>query len=178
MRYDGVSQRDMMEVNIADLTWEPFIYPRGLRNEETVKAYVEALRIGAKFPPVMIQRVFNYPGDNGKTEACLILDGIHRWSAHKECGYKKIAVVEWKKGPIDYEKNQIPLLLESAKCNLTHGDRLNPKDKKRIARDIAASDPECKWTEDALAEKLGVIRQTVNIWISDIRTDSGPAETL
>jgi len=40
----------MMEVNIADLTWSPFIYPRGGRNEETVKSYVEALRIGAKFP--------------------------------------------------------------------------------------------------------------------------------
>ena len=38
-----------------------------------------------------------------------------------------------------------------------------------MARDIATSDPECKWTEDALAEKLGVIRQTVTTWISDIR---------
>jgi len=160
----------MMEVNIADLIWSPFIYPRGGKSEETVKSYVEALRIGAKFPPIKIQRVFNYPGENDeKTEVSLILDGIHRWSAHNECGYKKIGAVEWKKGPIDYEKNKIPLLLESAKCNLTHGDRLNPKDKKRVARDIAASDPECKWTEDALAEKLGVIRQTVNTWISDIR---------
>ena len=66
---------------------------------------------------------------------------------------KKFAVE--KKGPIDYKKNQIPLLLESAKCNLTHGDRLSPRDKKRISRDIAASDPECKWSEEALAQKLG-----------------------
>ena len=28
---------------------------------------------------------------------------------------------------------------------------------------------ECTWTEEALAEKLGVIQQTVNTWISDIR---------
>jgi len=159
----------MMEAYIKDLIWSPFIYPRGGKNEETVKAYVEALRIGAKFPPIKIQRVFNYPGDNEKINAVLILDGFHRWSAHKECGYKQIPAVEWKKGSIDYEKNRIPLLLESARCNLTHGDRLNPRDKKRIARDIAASDPECRWTEDALARKLGVIRQTVNTWISDIR---------
>ncbi len=72
----------MMEVNIADLTWAPFIYPGGGKNEETVKAYIEALRAGAKFPPIKIQRVFNYPADNdGKREAALILDGIHRWSA-------------------------------------------------------------------------------------------------
>ena len=67
---------------------------------------------------------------------------------------------------VSFQKSQIPLLLESVECNLTHGDRLNSKDKKRIARDIATSDPECRWTEEAIAEKLGVIQQTVNIWIS------------
>jgi len=30
-------------------------------------------------------------------------------------------------------------------------------------------DPECRWTEAALAQKLGVIQQTINSWISDIR---------
>ncbi|GAG43369.1 unnamed protein product, partial [marine sediment metagenome] len=77
--------------------------------------------------------------------------------------------VEWKDKPLDYEKNKVALLLESAECNISHGDRLTANDKKRIARDIASTDPECKWTESALAEKLGVIQQTVNTWISDIR---------
>ena len=93
-----------MEVTIADLTWSSFICPRGRRSKETVKAYVEALKVGATFPPIKVQRLFNYP-----------------------------------------------------------------KDKKRIARDIASSDPECTWTEEALAKKLGAIQQTVNTWISDIR---------
>ncbi len=158
-----------MEVNIADLTWSTFIYPREGKNEKTVEAYIEALTIGAKFPPIKTQRVFNYPQENEKIEARLILDGIHRWLAFKECGFKKIAAVEWKKEPLNYEINQIALLLEAARCNLRHGDRLSPKDKKQIARDIATSDPECRWTEKALAEKLGVIQQTVNTWISDIR---------
>ena len=56
-----------------------------------------------------------------------------------------------------------------SKFRISHGDRLSPSDKKRIARDIASTDPECTWTEDALAEKLGVIWQTVNTWIADIR---------
>jgi len=92
------------------------------------------------------------------------LDGIHHWSAYKECGCKKILAVEWKKEPINCQKGQIPLLLEAAKCNLTHGHRLKPRDKKRIARDIATSEPECKWTEEALAQRLGVIRQKVSNW--------------
>lgn len=158
-----------MEVNIADLTWSSFVYPRGGKNEKTVEAYVEALTIGAEFPPIKIQRVFNYPKDNEKIEATLILDGIHRWLAFKECGFKKIKAIEWKEAPLNYETSQTALLLEAAECNTRHGDRLSPKDKKQIARDIARSDPECTWTEDALAEKLGVIRQTVNTWISDIR---------
>jgi len=159
-----------MEVNISDLTLDQFIYPRGGKNEKTVEAYVEALNIGAQFPPIKIQRVFNYPNGNEKTEAILVLDGIHRWFAFKENGINKIATVEWKDKPLDYEKNKVALLLESAECNISHGDRLSPSDKKRIARDIASTDPESKWTESTLAEKLGVIRQTVNAWISDIRT--------
>ena len=158
-----------MEGKIADLTWSPFIYPRGSKSEKTVAAYVEALRIGAQFPPIKIQRVFNYPQENEKKEAILILDGIHRWHAFKECGFKKINVIEWQKNPLDYETSQTALLLEAAECNTKHGDRLSPRDKKQVARDIATSDPECTWTEDALAQKLGVIQQTVNTWISDIR---------
>jgi len=30
-------------------------------------------------------------------------------------------------------------------------------------------DPECKWTGEVLAQKLGVIQQTINSWISNIR---------
>jgi len=158
-----------MEVNISDLTWDQVIYPRGGKSEKTINAYVEALAIGAQFPPIKIQRVFNYADGNDTTEAIIILDGVHRSSAYKEKGIKKIEAVEWKDKPLDYEKNKTALLLESAKCNVSHGDRLSSSDKKRISRDIASTDPECKWTESALAEKLGVTRQTVNTWISDIR---------
>jgi transcriptional regulator with XRE-family HTH domain len=155
--------------HVSNLIWDQFIYPRGVKSEKTIDAYVEALAIGAQFPPIKIQRVFNYANGNETTEATIILDGIHRWFAFKESGIKKIPAVEWKDKPLDYEKNKVALLLESAECNISHGDRLSSSDKKRIARDIAVSDPECTWTEDALAEKLGVIQQTVNTWISDIR---------
>jgi len=154
---------------VSDLTWDQFIYPRGGKSEKTINAYVEALAIGAQFPPIKIQRVFNYVEGDQTTEATIILDGIHRWFVFKEKGIKEIAAVECKDKPLDYEKNKVALLLESAECNTSHGDRLSASDKKRIARDIASTDPECKWTEDALAEKLGVIQQTVNTWISDIR---------
>ncbi len=113
-----------MEVNIFDLTWDHFAYPRAGKCDKTISAYVEALAIGAQFPPIMIQRVFNYSDGNETTEATIILDGIHRWFAFKEKEIKKIAAVEWKNKPLDYEKNKTALLLESAACNISHGDRV------------------------------------------------------
>jgi len=172
-----------MKVKVFDLTWDQFIYPRGNKSEKTISAYVEALAIGAQFPPVKIQRVFRYPNGNKTTKAAVIVDGVHRWSAFKESGIKEIEIIEWKENSLDYEKSKIALLIESAKCNTSHGDRLSPNDKKRIARDIASTDPacppslslrrggrECKYTESALAKKLGVSQQTVNAWITDIRS--------
>ena len=160
-----------MKINISDLTWDRFIYPRCNKSQKTITAYIEALSIGAKFPSIKIQKVFNYTDANGNKsmEAIIILDGIHRWSAFTEKGIKEITAGEFKDKPIDYEENKISLLLESAECNTSHGDRLSSSDKKRIARDIALSDPECRYTESSLAEKLGVSQQTVNAWISDIR---------
>ncbi|PXF56280.1 MAG: hypothetical protein C4B58_14070 [Deltaproteobacteria bacterium] len=48
----------------------------------------------------------------------------------------KIAAVEWKEKPLDYEKKKVSFLLEGTECNISHGDRLSPGDKKRIAREI------------------------------------------
>ncbi len=161
------------KASLTPLVWDRFIYPRGKRSQQTVSAYIEALDIGARFPPIRVQRVFNYTDEqgNGTPEeiVTIIIDGIHRWSAFKEKGLKEIETIEFKDQPIDYQENKTALLLESAKCNTSHGDRLSSNDKKRIARDIASSDPERRYTESALAEKLGVSQQTVNAWITDIR---------
>jgi len=156
--------------SVSDLTWDRFIYPRAAKSDKTISAYAEALAAGAEFPPITIQRVFNYPsGNNKKIEATLIIDGIHRCHVFKERGIKEIPAVAWKDRPIDYEKYKTALLLQSARCNTTHGDRLSTTDKKRVARDIASQDRKCRWTETALAEKLDVTHQTVHLWISDIR---------
>ena len=51
------------------------------------------------------------------------------------------------------------------------GGSLSPKEdsQPRSRLSLRRGGRECTWTEEALAEKLGVIRQTVNTWISDIR---------
>jgi len=154
---------------VSTLTWDRFIYPRASRSDRTVSAYVEALATGASFPPIIIQRVFNYPCGDTTTEATIIIDGIHRCVAFRERGITEIPAIAWKDEPLDYEKHKTALLLQSARCNTTHGDRLSAGDKKRVARDIASDDHACRWTEKALADHLGVTQQTVHTWIFDIR---------
>lgn len=158
-----------LHFNISDLTWDQSIYPRSGKNQKTIDAYLEALKAGAKFPAIKVQKVSNYPVDGIKREATLIIDGLHRFFAFKEFGRKEIPATELDEALLDYEKNRIILLLESANANIAHGDRLASNDKKRIAREIAAFDPDCIWTEEALSEKLGITRQAINTWISDIR---------
>jgi len=154
---------------VSDLTWDHFIYPWAVKSNSTIDVYCEALAAGADFPPITIQRVFNYRSGNETIDATIIVDGIHRWHAFNKRGIEYIPAVAWKDTPLDYEKNRVALLLQSAQCNTNDGDRLSAADKKHVARDIASQDRECRWTEAALAEKLGVTHQTVHIWISDIR---------
>ena len=155
-----------IKIKIKTLTWDPAIYPRTTKSRQTIDAYAEALAIDAQFPPIKIQRVFNYADGRDVT---IVLDGLHRCEACKEKGITEIAAIEWKAQPLDYQKNKTALLLESAQSNTIHGDRLTRNDKKQVARNIASADPECTCTENLLAEKLGVARQTINLWISDIR---------
>ena len=131
---------------------------------------MEALSIGAQFPPIVVQQVVNYtPGGDLSATELIIIDGVHRWCAFKEAGRTQIPVIHYQDGVLDYEAAKIELLLESAQNNTTHGDRLTIADKKRIARGIAVADPDHTYTETALADKLGVSRQAVNTWITDIR---------
>jgi transposase len=157
-----------MLVELKGLTWDKFIYPRKNKSNKTIDAYAEAMGVGAEFPRIEVQQVSNY---NGRDEALLILDGVHRWHAYQKREIEHIEVVEWRAGEVlDYEAHKIELKLEGAERNTQHGDRLSESDKKnKVAREVANADPDQKWTEDTIADHLRVSQQTVNKWISDIR---------
>ena len=89
-----------MNVKIKDMTWDTSIYPRTTKSWQTISAYAEALAAGAAFPPIKIQRVFNYA--DGQT-ATLVLDGTHRCEAFQKglgsgfpyCGYWGVKYSTW-----------------------------------------------------------------------------------
>ncbi len=87
----------------------------------------------------------------------------------------EIDVTEWMPNAIDYKESQLILLLEAAERNRRHGDRLTEADKKDVARGIAKADPRSIYTEQQIADKLGVSQETVSNWqISG--HGKGPAE--
>jgi len=153
-----------MEIEISKIVLDEYIYPRSNKSNKTIETYAEAIKAGAQFPPITVQRVINF---NQLDEAILIIDGLHRLEAHLSVGSKTIEAVEYDTQPLDYETNKTALLLESAECNTKHGDRLSDGDKKFKARQIAEIDKDI--TEQAIANKFGVAQPTINSWISDIR---------
>ncbi|EMS77156.1 transcriptional regulator [Desulfotignum phosphitoxidans] len=72
-----------MLIQIKTLTWDPTIYPRTTQSRQTIDAYAQALAIGAQFPPIKIQRVFNYA--DGQTATILRLSRLG-WTQEKISG--------------------------------------------------------------------------------------------
>jgi len=55
----------MKNINTKDLTHDQSIYPRATKSQKTIEIYAQALEINAQFPPIKIQRVFNYTDADG-----------------------------------------------------------------------------------------------------------------
>jgi hypothetical protein len=128
-------------MKIQDLIWDEGIYPRSSLNRKTVEAYVEALSIGAQFPAVMVQRVVNYtPGGDLLATVMILIDGVHRWHAFIQAGRTDIPVIHFQDAVLDYEAAKTELLLESARNNTSHGDRLTPAAREDPGRSITLFD--------------------------------------
>ena len=125
-------------MKLTDIAKDSDIYPRVQFSHKTVETYTEALKAGAKFPPVLVQRIRE--GEQVKT---IILDGLHRLEAYKEAQIDDIEVQYWKDQVLDKKAHLEELRLQADRCNLAHGDRLKENDLKfqllRIVNDRSIS---------------------------------------
>jgi len=142
------------------------IYPRERISQKTIESYAEALQCGAKFPPVLLQKII----DEEQIERIIILDGFHRTEAYKLTTETEIPYEWYKEEILDIEDYLKELRIVCIKRNLAHGDRLSNSDKKSMCRIIAEEDIDISITEDEFADIFGVVQKTINNWISDIRT--------
>jgi transcriptional regulator with XRE-family HTH domain len=125
----------VIKVRLDEISLDEDIYPRRTFSHKTVEHYAEALKGGAVFPPIVVQKVKD--NDNGK-EKLICIDGWHRVTAYREYyknknngNGKDVTVVDailWKDTILDKNECLEELRIESARMNLKHGDRLSQED--------------------------------------------------
>lgn len=157
---------EQLSIAIDSIIWQPNIYPRGKWNSHTIEMYADAIRAGAKFPPIALQEGTN-----------VLLDGKHRLEAHKLYAEMYQAKngsddTEWPEPAqeIDAEYHVIPdgvpVKLYCASLSTKHGDRIAPADRKALAREIYEENPD--FTLEVLGKYLGVHYSTAGSYVKDI----------
>ncbi|WP_114679319.1 helix-turn-helix domain-containing protein, partial [Desulfotruncus alcoholivorax] len=134
-----------MQKKISDVVIDETIYPRADFDPDTVERYREAMTAGAIFPPIAI------------TQDNRLLDGRHRLEAYKLVGTAEIEVKIEE--PADPAARAVEL-------NLRHGKPLTRGEMKELARRWYGTKPVIE-----IAKTLGITRQTVQNWVSDLAAE-------
>ncbi|RLB93033.1 MAG: transcriptional regulator [Deltaproteobacteria bacterium] len=141
------------KVAISDVILDESIYPREKIDHKRVSIFAENLRDGFKFEPIKVQI---HPG---KKEKYRILDGAHRWNAHKEVGLTDILVII-----IDLEGME-PLLY-AAKMAIGP-KQLTENETRSTAR--RAFQNNSRLTSSEIGRLIGRSRQAIDNYIADLR---------
>lgn len=136
-------------ITVAEVIFDRDIYPRDEWSQATVNRYAESINAGDVFPPIVLEADTNR-----------LLDGMHRWQAHKQALRDDIAVV-WTEIP-----EGVPAKLYAASLSAKHGDRINGETLRKIARETTHANPD--FNLGVLAKLCGVTRQTMSKWVGDI----------
>jgi hypothetical protein len=146
---DVMADEQVKRVALDQIIWDPNIYPRQKYSMATIARYTEALGNGADFPPVTVEK-----------GTLRLLDGKHRFEAHKQAELSEIAIQE------ETIPDGVPVKLFAASLSARHGDRLENADAKRLAREIATDSPD--YDMASIARLLSFKYSTVASWVSDI----------
>lgn len=123
------------------IVWREDLYPRFEPDPATIQRYAESLD---KLPPIQV---------NQRDE---LIDGYHRWTAHKKAGAEDIAV---HVRPTASDAEVLRLAIET---NATHGMQLSQDDKRRLALKLYDGN------KAELAALLSVNERTVARWTESI----------
>jgi len=147
---------DTKIVKVSEVVFRDDLYPRIETSAVTVQKYAEDLDV---LPPIEV---------NQHNE---LIDGWHRWTAHKKNEAETIPVV------VTETHSDAELLELAIERNATHGLQLSQSDKKDMARRIYHMTPERERDEKKkqLAKILSVSERTVRDWLSRIDKDSKEA---
>lgn len=156
------------ELSLASLKINGGTQPREAISEETVSEYAEALREDAVFPPVVVVR---------DGASLWLVDGFHRYHAHRRCGRETIAA-DVRAGTLR------DAVLHSLSANVEHGLRRTNADKRKAVltmltnKLVATDDDGNPWSNREVARRCCVGPDLVaRLRASLSENDSEPSET-
>ncbi|NPV72897.1 MAG: helix-turn-helix domain-containing protein [Pelotomaculum sp.] len=145
IRVTETMAQKLVYIKLSEIIIDDTIYPRNDIDPETIARYREALEAGATLPPLVVM-------PDGR-----LLDGRHRYEAYKLIGVEEVEVIVEE--PDDPDARAVEL-------NLRHGRPLTREELRQAAR---------RWygikTATEIAKTLGVTRQTVQNWVSDLAAE-------
>jgi len=140
------------ELPIADLEYVRELYPRIREDDAAIERYRDALD---RLPPIAVAR--------GR----VLVDGFHRWQAHKREGRETIAAFDLG------NLTDAEILREAIARNSAHGQQLTQKEKQRNATSLWPRFTHLNIADRVheLAQLLSVSDKTVHNWTKEARAE-------
>lgn len=135
------------KLKISDIEFDKEVYPRTGVDFITVSRYYNALKSGAKFPPIVVAEL------DGKN---VLLDGAHRLAAHKSAKRKDIEV-----DLVKVEDRQ-ELYIEAIKANVRHGKQFSTYDTTKICIKLK----EFKFTDAKISELVLIPSDKISSFVA------------
>lgn len=136
------------EIDLASVILDDSIYPRkgGRPRSVVVSRYVENLRAGAQFPPIIVER--------GTRR---VLDGWARVIAYRKVGRETITA-DFQDVP-----EGVSAKLYAASLNSGHGIFRPLRELREVAAAVCSAHPE--YDRRRVARQLGVLPETLDRWL-------------
>ncbi len=138
-------EKETTTLAVEEVVWRKDLYPRFEPDPATIQKYAESIE---HLPPIEV---------NQHKE---LIDGYHRWTAHKKIGNSQVPAV------IVQTQSDDHLLELAIDKNAKHGLQLRTDDKKRLARKLYSSD-QVK-DKARLQAMLGIGQRALAEWLQDI----------
>jgi len=137
----------MKAIKLKDIAIDAATQQRERINNDIVTEYAEAIRCGAKFPPVTLffDGVQHW-----------LADGYHRFHAHNEAGGMLDILADVRNG------TKRDAILFSASANGTHGMRLSNADKRKSVLVLLLDKEWTQWSNRDIAKHCHVTHTMVN----------------
>ena len=142
-------------VAISDVVVDLSIYPRSKPNTGMIEQYLDAMRAGDVFPPIVLE-----------ADTKRLIDGLHRLKAVEQLS-KEDAKHDGKI-PVQFVTvpEDVPAKLFAASFSVRHGIGITTADRKATARETIEANPE--FNTVTLAKYLGVSDETARSYVGDI----------